>query len=84
MLNSELISKAASTFAQRLLQNAENNEDRVREARVAFCREPKANEVKAGIEMIKEIRAKTQLTEAQAIERFALLTLNLNEFVYLD
>ena len=85
MLNSELISKAASTFARRLLDNADNNEDRVREAfRVAFCREPSANEVKAGTEMIDDIRTQSKLTEAQAIERFALLTLNLNEFVYLD
>ena len=85
MLNSELISKAASTFAKRLRENNDNNEDRVREAfRVAFCRVPEPSEIKAGIEMINEMKTKSKLTEDQALERFALLTLNLNEFVYLD
>jgi hypothetical protein len=85
MLNSEIINKAAATFAKRLLQSGDNNEDRVREAfRIAFCRDPQKAEIESGIQMIQDIKKKAGLNDDQALERFALLTLNLNEFVYLD
>ena len=85
MLNSEIINKAATTFATRLLQSGDNNEDRVREAfRIAFCRDPKKAEIEDGIRMIQDIMEKGGLNNHEALERFALLTLNLNEFVYLD
>ena len=85
MLNSEIINKAAATFAKRLIQSGDNNEDRVREAfRIAFCRDPKNAEIASGVQMIQDIKKKAGLNDDQALERFALLTLNLNEFVYLD
>ena len=34
--------------------------------------------------MIKDMKNKFNLSEEEALDRFALLALNLNEFVYLD
>ena len=36
------------------------------------------------VHMMEDIKKKAGLNDDQALERFALLTLNLNEFVYLD
>lgn len=85
MLNSEIISKAATTFAKRLRESSDTTEGRVREAfRIAFCRDPEKSEIADGVHMMKDIKKRVGLNDDQALERFALLTLNLNEFVYLD
>ena len=51
---------------------------------IAFSRKPADKEVAAGLAMIKDMREKAELSAEVALERFALLALNLNEFVYLD
>jgi hypothetical protein len=85
MLNSEIISKAATTFSKRLRESSDTTEGRVREAfRVAFCRDPEKSEIAAGVHMMEDMKKRAGLNDDQALERFALLTLNLNEFVYLD
>ena len=85
LLNSEMINQAAADFAKRLQDSAKTPKEQVREAfRVALCREPKASEVEAGVAMIEDIRKSSGISETEALERFALLTLNLNEFVFLD
>lgn len=85
LLNSELINQAAADFAQRLQNSAKTPKEQVREAfKIALCREPKASEVDAGVAMINDIKKSSGISDEQALERFALLTLNLNEFVFLD
>ena len=85
LLNSELLNQAAADFAKRLRNSAETPKEQVREAfRIALCREPKASEVDAGVAMMDDIKKTSGISDDQALERFALLTLNLNEFVFLD
>jgi hypothetical protein len=52
--------------------------------KLVFSRNPKADEIGAGVEMIKNMKDKFNLSNEEALDRFALLALNLNEFVYLD
>jgi hypothetical protein len=85
LLNSEMINQAAADLAARLRQTSASPKEQVREAfRVALCREPGEKEIQAGLEMIREIAGIEGVSDGQALERFALLTINLNEFVYLD
>ena len=51
---------------------------------LATSREPTAEEVDDGLELIHGLKAKAKLDDAQALQRFCLLVLNLNEFLYLD
>jgi mono/diheme cytochrome c family protein len=86
MLNGKFMNDSAKVFAKRLRDEA----GAVLSAQVAhafqlaFSRKPSEKEVSAGLAMIKDIREKAGLSEEVALERFALLALNLNEFVYLD
>ena len=85
LLNGELINQAAADLAHRLRETAKEPEGQVREAfRIALCREPDVIEVQAGLAMIQDMKKVSGVTDEQALERFALLTLNLNEFVFLD
>ena len=52
--------------------------------RIVLSRDPTEKEVKAGEKMIGDMKIKFNLTDEEALNRFALLALNLNEFVYLD
>jgi hypothetical protein len=45
---------------------------------------PKPEEVKAGVRMMEEVAKAGGLSPKEALDRFALLALNLNEFIYLD
>jgi hypothetical protein len=47
-------------------------------------REPSAQEVERGVGLMARLRDQHQLTPEEALRSFCLLTLNLNEFIYLD
>jgi hypothetical protein len=49
-----------------------------------LSRTPSSAEIKAALEMLADIRTSAKLSEKDALDRFALLALNLNEFLYLD
>ncbi|NNE90133.1 MAG: DUF1553 domain-containing protein [Verrucomicrobiales bacterium] len=84
MLNSKFVNDQAALFAQRLKDEG-TVENRVKKGlELAFQRNPEADEVAHCVEMIGKFQSEHELTEDQAMERFALLALNLNEFVYLD
>jgi hypothetical protein len=51
---------------------------------IVLSRFPNADEVKAGVRMIEEVTKAGNLSPKEALDRFALLALNLNEFIYLD
>lgn len=85
LLNGEMINQAAADLAGRLREASKSPKEQVREAfRIALCRDPKEKEIQAGLAMIQDIKKIDGVSDEQALERFALLTLNLNEFVYLD
>ncbi|MCS1407448.1 MAG: hypothetical protein M2R45_00606 [Verrucomicrobia subdivision 3 bacterium] len=86
MLNSKFVNDSAAAFAQRLVDEAgDRREDQVRLGlSLATNRRASAAEVEAGMKMIEEIEHTSDLTKSQALERFCLLAINLNECIYLD
>ena len=51
---------------------------------LALCRPAQPDEVTRGLALLDTLTSKHGLTEDRALELFCLMTLNLNEFVYLD
>jgi len=86
MLNGKFMNDSAKSFAKRLRAEAgEQTNKQVEHAlKLVFSRSPQKNEINAGVEMIKNMKDQFSLSEEDALDRFALLALNLNEFVYLD
>jgi hypothetical protein len=86
MLNSDWINDEAKALAGRLKREA--GDDPTAQVRLAFAlaisREPRQDEVERGVTFINRLVEKHQVTKDVALEQFALLVLNLNEFVYLD
>jgi hypothetical protein len=86
MLNGKFMNDSAKSFANRLRTEVgeEPNKQVEHALKLVFSRNPKADEIGAGVEMIKNMKDKFNLSNEEALDRFALLALNLNEFVYLD
>jgi hypothetical protein len=86
MLNSDEINQEAHNLADRLKKEAPDSpESQVRLAlRLALSREPQPDEVARGVAFIQALKTKHHATDEVALNQFALLVLNLNEFVYLD
>jgi hypothetical protein len=86
MLNGKFINDSAKSFANRLRTEAgkEPNKQIELGLKLVFSRSPQKDEINAGLEMMKNMKNKFSLSEEEALDRFALLALNLNEFVYLD
>jgi hypothetical protein len=86
MLNGKFMNDSAKSFANRLRTEAgeEPNKQIEHALKLVLSRNPKADEIGAGVEMIKNMKDKFNLSNEEALDRFALLALNLNEFVYLD
>ena len=77
---------SAKTFAERIRKEA--GEDPSKQIalglKLILSRTPSNDEIKAAINMLEDIKASANLSEKDALDRFALLALNLNEFLYLD
>ena len=85
MLNSKFANDSAEAFANRLRARSKNVREQVKEGlQLAFCREVSAKEIEHGLAMIKDLKGNGELDSRQALNRFCLMALNLNEFVYLD
>lgn len=85
MMNSAFIDEEAHTFAERLAREAADVPARVRLAfNLATGHAPTDAEVDTGLSFIDAMEQKHGLDAQKALDRFALLVLNLNEFVYLD
>ncbi len=86
MLNSEFVNTQAATFARRIQAEA----DPTPEAQVRYAltltlnREPRAEEVAECVSLVNRLESELGMKPEDALERLALLTMNLNEFVYLD
>ena len=86
LLNSKFLNDAAESLAARLAKAApvDARAQVAKALHLATSREPTAEEVDDGLELIHGLKAKAKLDDAQALQRFCLLVLNLNEFLYLD
>jgi hypothetical protein len=86
MLNGKFMNDSAKAFANRLRkEGGDKHTSQVQLGlRIVLSRDPTEKEVKAGEKMIGDMKIKFNLTDEEALNRFALLALNLNEFVYLD
>jgi hypothetical protein len=86
MLNSEWINEEAKAFASRLRNEAGDAPAAQVELALslAVSRAPKSDEIERGVTFMNRLVEKHHVTKDVALEQFALLVLNLNEFVYLD
>ncbi|MDG1889932.1 MAG: PSD1 and planctomycete cytochrome C domain-containing protein [Verrucomicrobiota bacterium] len=85
MLNSSFLNDQAEAFAQRLESEESTAEGQVARAlHLATSREPSKDEISGGTTMLRELMDTLSLNKHQALQRFSLLVLNMNEFVYLD
>jgi hypothetical protein len=86
MMNGDTMNEEARSYAQRLKKEA--GDDRAAEVRLglklALSREPAADEVERGVQFMAKLKEKYKLSDEAALNQFALLVLNLNEFVFLD
>ncbi len=85
-LNSKVVNDRAAELAQRLRREAGDDvEAQVKLGlRLISVREPQETEVKRCLAMIDAFVEKHQLSPEAALDRFCLLALNLNEFLYID
>ncbi len=86
MLNGKFINDQALAFANRMRwEGGVAVEDRVRFGlRLVLCREPESSEVQQALTFIQELQQHEGVSPEVALDRFALLALNLNEFIFLD
>jgi mono/diheme cytochrome c family protein len=86
MINSEFVNTQAGIFGDDLGKQA--GADVSAQVRLALRRvlqrAPGQSEVDRGVRFIEDTRQKDRLSAGEALRRFCLLALNLNEFVYLD
>jgi len=86
MLTSQFYNDQAVAFANRMRwEGSVTVEDQVQFGlRMVLCREPDISETQRALKFIKELQEYENVSAEVALNRFALLALNLNEFVYLD
>jgi hypothetical protein len=86
MLNSEFMADQSRRFAERIRREAgESTEAQIRHGlRLVLQREAAPSEVALCQKTVALLQSEHHLTEQTALQRFALLALNLNEFIYLD
>jgi Protein of unknown function (DUF1553)/Protein of unknown function (DUF1549)/Planctomycete cytochrome C len=86
LMNSEFILEQASVFADLLVDETGGEEEA--DVRLALQRvtqrEPTAEEIARGRNLIHSLQTTHSMTRDQARRYFCLVALNLNEFIYLD
>jgi mono/diheme cytochrome c family protein len=86
MLNSKFTNDQAKLLANRLKMAAGDDVSKqvAMALQLAMSRPAKAAEVDRGVKLIKSLQADDGASADDALKIFCLLTLNLNEFMYLD
>jgi hypothetical protein len=86
LLNSEFSSEQSARFAIRLRREEPCSlKAQVRRAiKLASARSPTSREVERDAAFVRQLMAKSHLTEPAALAQYCLLLLNSNEFLYLD
>ena len=85
-MNSKFLNDSAETLAKHVAEVAPGDATaQIRHVlQRATHRKPTDEEVQDGLDLIKELKEKTKASQDDAMQRFCLLVLNLNEFLYLD
>ncbi len=86
MMNGAFLNRQAEILAERLRREAGPElPDQVRLAlRLATSRLPSDAEVQRGVDLAEALQHEEKLTPEKALNYFCLMTLNLNEMIYLD
>ena len=86
MLNGQFMNDSAKQFAQRLREEVGDDirEQIKRALQILYSRPLEQTEIDQCVAAMKDLMAKHNLNETEALNRFSLLALNLNEFLYLD
>ena len=86
MLNGKFINDQAIAFANRMRwEGGVTVKDRVQFGlRLMLCREPEPAEIQQALAFMEELQQHESVSAEVALDRFALLALNLNEFIFLD
>jgi hypothetical protein len=86
MLNSEFLNNQAEVFADRVRNEAgAKPEDQVRRVlELVYSRPASDKEVAENSKFLADFQAEEKIDANTAFERFCLVALNLNEFVYID
>jgi hypothetical protein len=86
MLNGQFMNDSAKQFAQRLREEAgEQIREQIKRAlQIVYSRPLQQTEIDNCVAAVNDLMAKHNLNEKEAMDRFSLLALNLNEFLYLD
>src|SRR5262249_52765748 len=85
MLNGSFTNEAAAVFAQQLVNESPHLKDQIRRAiRITTGRQPDAEEVIKDVAFVTELEERLKLSPEAAIQKYCLMALNTNEFVYLD
>jgi hypothetical protein len=85
LLNSAYANEHALFFAERLRHVTKTPAEQVRRGiEIALARPATEVEVQRGLDLLARFRDEHGLEPGVALERYALLLLNLNEFLYLD
>jgi hypothetical protein len=85
MLNSEFVNDEARVFAEYLKQQSADPREQIAIAlRRVTQREPADDEITDGLALIEKLKTERGATHDVALEQFCLMTLNLNEFLYLE
>jgi hypothetical protein len=86
LLTGDFANEQAERFARRLEREAPGNlQAQVQRAiRLTTAREPASDEIRADAAFIGKLMSNARLGSHAALAQYCLLTLNANEFVYLD
>jgi hypothetical protein len=86
MLNGRFVNEQAEKLGDRLREEVSGpTRAKVKRAlELALSRSIREDEIARGVKLIHNLRTEHSLSEAAALNRFCLVALNLNEFVYLD
>lgn len=86
LLNSEFMERQSRLFADRLRREAGTDADaQIRHGlQLVLQRPPRDNEIALCRQTYEKLKNELHLSAETALQRFALIALNLNEFIYLD
>ena len=86
MINSDFVQKQAAFFAASLgdLQDRDLADIVRKSLQRVVQREPKPLEIEQGVALLESWIKDDKLSREEAVKNYCLMSLNLNEFVYLD
>jgi len=85
MMNGEFMNKRALAFADRLRNTADTPAEQVQLGiELVTSRTATKPEIDRGLAFMAELKEVAGMDDKVALDRFALLAMNMNEFIYLD